>query len=46
MVEYRLLVQLSMILRKSNVIPPPARHFYHIANEIPVSNSKLLQQNS
>ena len=33
-------------MQLSKVIPPPASHFYHIANEIPVSNSILLQLNS
>ena len=36
---------LSIKLRKTNVMPLPAKHPYHIANEIPVSNSKLLQLN-
>ena len=36
-------IQLSTILRKSKVILPPALHFYHIAIEIPVSSSKLIQ---
>ena len=39
------IIQLSIILRKSKIIPPPAKHLYHIANEIPVSNDKLLQLN-
>ena len=43
---YYRIMQLSIILRKSKVIHPPALHFYHIANEIPVSSSILLQLNS
>ena len=34
-----------MILMKGNVMPPLAYHFYYIANEIHVSNSKLLRLN-
>ena len=39
-------MQLSIILRKTKVMPPPALYFYHIANEIPVSISKLFQLSS
>ena len=36
---------ISIILRKSKAMPSPAEHFYHIVNEIPVSNCKQLQRN-
>ena len=41
-ISYYRIIQLSMIIRKSNVIPLQVQNFYHIANEIPVSNSILL----
>ena len=37
---YCRIIQLSMIIGKSKVMPLPVLHFYNIVNKIPVSSSK------
>ena len=44
-ITYYRIIQLSMALSKSNVMPPLAQHLYYSANEIPVSISKLFSTN-
>ena len=41
--SYYRIKQLSIILRKRKVMPPPAQHFYCIANEMPVPNNEFLR---
>ena len=42
---YYRIMQQSIILMTSKVMPPHAQHFHHIANETHVSNSNLIQPN-